>query len=209
MKARSKVLFVKGKAVRRMAFEVIPDLFNRVEFRRVAWKPFDMKAGVFYQDCLYDWPFVDSCPVPQENYRSLDMSEESVQKICYMFSFEVILLEACIEPHLFTLGRYGKGRQCRDAVMTIAVVDNRCLAPRPPGAAPCWNEHKSTLIQKCEVGTKFYGFFLLLAICSVSNARSLFLHAAQPGAREPDSSSRLLVKSSRYGQDDTRHRTLS
>jgi hypothetical protein len=142
-----------------MAFEVIPDLFNRVEFGRVAWKPFDMKAGVFYQDRLYDWSFVDSCSVPQENYRSSDMSKESLQKICYMFRMEIILLEAYIETHPFALGRYGEGRQCRDAIMTIAVVDNRCLAPRSPSAASCWNEHKSTLIQKGEVGTKFFGFF--------------------------------------------------
>ena len=74
MKARSKVLFVEGEAVRCVAFEVIPDLFNRVEFGCIAWKPFDMKAGIFYKDCLYGWPFVDSCSVPQENYRSLDMS---------------------------------------------------------------------------------------------------------------------------------------
>lgn len=159
MEVRSKILFVEGEAVRGMALKVIPDLFNRVDFGCVAWKPFDMKAGIFYKDFLYHRPFMDLCFVPQKDYMSLDVSEESMQKICHMFSFEIVLLKACIEPHPFTLGRYGEGRQCRDAVMPITVVNNRCLAPWPPGAASSWNKQKSTFIQKGEVGTKFFCFF--------------------------------------------------
>lgn len=159
MKVRSKILLVEGEAVRCMALKVIPDLFNRIEFGCIAWKPFDMKTRIFYKNLLYSWPFMDLCFVPQKDNMALDMSEESMQKICHMLSFEVILLKACIEPYPFTLGRYCEGRQCRDAVMPIAVVNDRCLAPRPPGAASCWNEQESAFIQEGEVGTKFFCFF--------------------------------------------------
>lgn len=78
MKVRSNILFVEGEAVRCVALKIIPDLFNRVEFGCIAWKPFYMKTGIFNKDLLYDWPFMDLRFVPQKDYMALDMSEESL-----------------------------------------------------------------------------------------------------------------------------------
>jgi len=159
MEASSKILLGEGHAIRCMAFEIVPDLFNWVELRRVTWKPFDMKSRIVCQDLPDFRPFVNLTTIPQEDYGSSDVTEHCPQEFRYMANLEVVLLETGVNTHVFTPGRYGEGRQCRYAVMAITVTDNRGLAHRTPGTTPCRNKQESALIQKGEVGAKFYSFF--------------------------------------------------
>ena len=159
MKTHSKILPGEGQAVCCMAFEIVPDLFNGVELRRVTWKPFDMESRIFCQDLPDLRPFVNLTTIPKKDYRSLDMTEHRPEEFRYMAGFEVVLLETGVNTHVFTLGRYGEGRQCRYSVMAITIADNRGLAHWTPGTTPCGNKQESAFIQKGEMGAKFYSFF--------------------------------------------------
>lgn len=159
MEAPSKIILGEGQAVRCMAFEIIPDLFNGVEFRRVTWKPFDMESRIVCQNPPDLWSFMNLTTIPKKDYGSSNVTEHCPQEFRYMSSLEVVLLETGVNTHVFTPGRYGKGRQCGYPVVTITVTDNRGLAHRTPGTTSCRNKQESALIQKCEVGAKFYSFF--------------------------------------------------
>jgi len=50
-----------------MSLEVLPDLFNGVEFWCIAWKPFDMKTRVVFSNFPDDRTLVDLSLIPQEN----------------------------------------------------------------------------------------------------------------------------------------------
>jgi hypothetical protein len=50
MEACPKVLSCEGQAIRRMALEIVPDLFDGVKLGRITWKPFDMEPRVLRQD---------------------------------------------------------------------------------------------------------------------------------------------------------------
>jgi hypothetical protein len=159
MEAHSNILLGEGQAVRCMAFEIVPDLFNGIEIRRVTRKPFDMESRIVCQNLPDLRPFVNLPTIPKEDYGSSDVTEHCPQEFRYMSSLEVVLLETGVNTHVFTPGRDGEGRQCRYAVMAITVTDNRSLAHWTPGTTSRRNKQESALIQKGEVGAKFYSFF--------------------------------------------------
>ena len=59
-----------------MCLEVIPDLFNRVEFWCIAWKPFDMKTRVVFSNFFNDRTLMDWSLIPQENNISSQMMKQ-------------------------------------------------------------------------------------------------------------------------------------
>jgi len=75
MEARPEVLSCERHAVRRMALEIVPDLFDGVKLGRITWKPFDMEPRVLCQDLPDLRPFVNLTTVPKQDYGSSDMTE--------------------------------------------------------------------------------------------------------------------------------------
>jgi len=121
---------------------------------------------------------------------------------------EVVLLETNIEAHPFSVCGHRKGGQGGDAVVLVAVPDNRHVSPQAPRAAPGRNEQEPALIQEDEVGAKFLSLFLYAATCTASSERWLPRRAGWPGAREPGNSTWPHAGSSTHGRDGTGHRIL-
>jgi hypothetical protein len=159
METHSKVLLREGQAVRRMALEIVPDLFDGIKLGRIAWKPFDMEPWILHQNLPDFRPFVNLATVPKQDYGSLDMTEHCPQEFRDMLGLEVVPLEAGVNTHVFPPGGYGERSKCGYTVMAVTVVDNRGNTHWTPGTTARRNEQKPTLIEKGEVGAKFYSFF--------------------------------------------------
>jgi len=87
------MLLVAKQTVGRMALEVVPDLFGRIELRRVARERFDMQTGIGSPQFSNEGAFVDSAIVPYQNDWTLQMSEECAKKPGHMHRLEVVLLK--------------------------------------------------------------------------------------------------------------------
>ena len=142
-----------------MAFEIVPDLFNGVEFRRVTWKPFDMESRIVCQNLPDLWSFMNLTTIPKKDYGSPNVTEHCPQEFRDMLGLEVVPLEAGVNTHVFPPGGYGERSKCGYTVMAVTVVDNRGDTHWTPGTTARRNEQEPTLIEKGEVGAKFYSFF--------------------------------------------------
>ena len=67
MQLESNILLVAKKTVSRMPFEVVPDLLNRVEFRSITGKTFEVKPGERMADRIDRRPLVDPASVPDQD----------------------------------------------------------------------------------------------------------------------------------------------
>jgi hypothetical protein len=90
-----------------MAFEIVPYLFNRIELRRVTWKPFDLQSWIVCQDLPDLGTLVNLTTIPKKDYGSSDVAEHCPQEFRNMPGLEVILLESSVNAHVFPPGRHG------------------------------------------------------------------------------------------------------
>lgn len=75
MQVEAEVLFVEEQAVCAVSLEVVPDLFDGIEFRRIAREPLDVQAWVLPSDFFDDGSLVDLCLIPQQDYLSSEMTQ--------------------------------------------------------------------------------------------------------------------------------------
>ena len=209
VQADADVLLVLRHAVGRVPFEVLPDPFHGVEFRGIAGEPLDVKARMGQSELADCRPLVDSALVPQQDDVPGQVAQKSPEELGHVGSLEVILLEPDIQAHAVPAGRDGERSQRRDAIMLIAVANDRSLTPQAPSAAAGGYEQKPALIQEYEMGAKSSGLFLYAASGSASTERWRPRRAGWPGAREPGNSNRQPVDTSRCDRDDTRRQTPS
>lgn len=102
MEAHADILPVQVQAVRRVAFEVVPDLLGGVEFWGVARKPLDVQARVAVDDIRNGWPFVDRAPVPDEDHLSRQAAQKRPEEFSHVDGFEVVLLEPRVQAQVRT-----------------------------------------------------------------------------------------------------------
>ena len=67
MNADLDILFVLRHAVGGVALEVVPYLFDRIEFRRVLGEEFRLQAWVVQEHLSNGWPLMDLALVPQQD----------------------------------------------------------------------------------------------------------------------------------------------
>lgn len=170
MKGKPDVLFVQEEAVAAMPFEILPDLFNRIEFRRVSREPFNMEPWMSLKNRPNERALVDFPVVPEQYDFSSEVAEHCAQEPGHMRCLEVLLLKAYIEPHVLLDSGDREGCQSRDAIVLVAIEHDGRIALRTPGPMTRRDDQEAALVKEDEVGTKFSApFFLSRATCTASS----------------------------------------
>jgi len=85
-----------------VTFEVLPDLFDGIEFGRVSWKPINVQTWIHCSELCNDRSFMNASIVPNQNDIASQVTEETAEESSYTSRFEVVFLKADVEPHPFS-----------------------------------------------------------------------------------------------------------
>jgi hypothetical protein len=94
-----------------MPLEVVPDLLDRVEFRRISGKAFELEPRKGPADRRDRWSLVDTASIPEQNDMSAQVLEQYAQELGHVNSLEVVLPELNVQAHASAPGR---NRESRD-----------------------------------------------------------------------------------------------
>jgi len=128
-----------------MGFEMPPHIFNRIEFGRVSWQPFDHEATFSGGHIVFDQHApVDRCAIPNDEYLTGNMALEMAQKLDDLEALDTAGMNLEIEP---------PERQAPDdrkAFPVKGLMQYRGFSTWSPSACPCWARAQATFVNKDE-----------------------------------------------------------
>jgi hypothetical protein len=104
---------------------------------------------------------------------------------------------------------YGDGGDSRNSCPPISVAEERSLSNGCPRLTDVRDEEKSTFVEKCEMGSKFSGFFLYWATCVSSTGQWLLRFSLRHDVLASAMSILSSSLSATHGQDDSGLRNVS
>src|SRR6266404_5255370 len=152
---------------------------------------------------------VDCSPIPQQHDRSAEVSEEVCEEDFDISIFEAMRAELHVQSDVAPAWRDAECAKGRDSILFEPMVEVRRLAPGGPSSPDIGDEQKTTFIHEYEMGAKFCGFFLCVAIRAVSNAEWLLRSFGARGVRVFDSSIPCRATVARHGSGDSSHGNVS
>jgi len=158
--ASSRSVTVSGLPLASWPFEVVPHELVGVEFRGVRRQPLDVETGMAGADMLDLRPAVDRAAVPEHDDRAREVSEEEPQEERDLDLRDVVAVEVRVQPAAMPPRAHGQRGDRRDLVAPVAVAQQRCLAPRRPGAAHRGQQEKPALVEEDQIRLQAPGFFL-------------------------------------------------
>lgn len=192
---------VRGRTVGQGAVGLVPDIFGRVEFRRIGREKVRMESWMGVEPLL-DFPTaMDRSPIPQQDHRPPKMPEQVLQERSDIQPREIAGTKVKIEGQPPSSGRHGQGTDRRDPVLLVEIVNDRRFPFGGPGAGHVRDEQETGFIEEDQMGPTSFGVFLYAASGTASNAQSLLRPVAGPDAPVSDSSIRGLPGVSRHGRD--------
>jgi len=200
------MLLVAEQCVCIMAFEVIPDLLNGIELGRIAGEGFNVEPRIVPLHLGDEGSLVYTTIVPQEDDRSPQVPQKCTKERGHMGCLKVALLEPEVQTHMFAHSRYTEGCQGRDAVVSVVVMENRCLPGRCPCPSAGRDEKKAAFIEEQQMGPKSLRLFLYVATCSASNEQWPLGPVGSLDARVLDRTSPRVVTVARRDWDGIQHR---
>jgi len=169
-------------AIGESPFEMGPDQFIGVEFRRVAREPLEVQPGTARLQCLHLGPLVNAAAVQQDDHMATEMAQQRAEKDGDLDRADVLVgMQVQIQADPAALGADGDGRDRRDLIALISVPDDRGLPsgrPRPPNVG---DQQESAFVEERQVGLQARGVFFTavqryrfqrsIAVSSRSSAR--------------------------------------
>ena len=139
-----------------MLFPVTPQVFHRIEFRRVWGKVFDSDLALQgIQELAYQPAAVRWQPVPDHQQRCLDISQQVSKKENRLLLADRLFEDLEIEvPD----GHPGGNRY---RLPIEVVLEHRSLAPGCPGATTMGTLTQPTFVDEDDRAPFFCGFFLM------------------------------------------------
>ncbi len=192
---------VRGRTIRQSAVGLVPDIFGRVEFRRIGREKFRMESWMGFEPLL-DFPTaMDRSPIPQQDHGPPKMPDQVLKEGPNVQACEIVGAQLKIEGQPSSSGRHGQSTDRRDPVLLVEIVNERRFPFGGPGAGHVGDEQEARFIEEDQMGPKSFGVFLYAASGTASNAQSLLRPVAGPDAPVSDSSIRGLPGVSRRGRD--------
>ena len=173
-----------------MTFEVIPDLFDRIESRRIAGKPFNVKSRTVLANSSNEWSLVNPAIVPQQDDWAAQLAQERAEECGDVLRAEVPRQEAEIQAHPTADGRHAEGRQGGNTIVAVVAAHNGRLRPRPPGASTTGYEEEPAFIKTDQMGPEFARLFLYAATGDASSGRWPPRRAGRLGVPAPGRTNR-------------------
>jgi len=202
----SEFLYPLRRTVRQPTLALCPNMLSGIEFRRIFGKPLNMKPAFFCQNILDRPALMDQGLIPDKNHLPAEMMKQKSQKAGHIPALDIPGLEREVKPPVSAPGRNRKRRNDREPLPAVDMTDQRRPAPRRPCPPEKRDEHKTTFIQKDQMGAKGERFFLSPATVSFSSARSPLRPFLEPFAPASDNSIPIAEAPSRYGWDDNESR---
>jgi hypothetical protein len=91
------------QAIGRVAFAIVPELLDGIEFGGVGRELFEMEAGVGALDLLARRPFVNRASIPAEDDVTPHLGPQPPQTRCHLAGRAVGRLEAEIQSHVLAV----------------------------------------------------------------------------------------------------------
>jgi hypothetical protein len=195
--ASAEVAGVGPQAVGRVAFEVVPDLFGRMERWAIRWALFQRQTGVGWLEGSKGRPLGNRAAVPEEDDMAAQVPPERPPEGDHVHRLEGVGQPAQVQPQGVALGGSREGGPGGEPVVFGAVREARRVAGGSPGAAACGDEQKTALLQEGERRTQTLGFVFSRATGTASRARWPVRRAGGRAVPAPDSSSPRPAGSSR------------
>jgi len=197
-----KCKYIVGNIVGKIAIlAVIPNLFNRIKFRGISRKPFniDTHGKSLTQSSLC--PAMNQPAVENKDNASRKVFQKQRYKCLKIIHPDVAVLNGKVQAQSPAFGRNADSRNCRKPVSSVPAIVNGRLAFWRPSAANSRLKHKTAFIDQYGSSAGSTGFFLYEANPSFASwlwpARCVLLLA-----------SRVFGNSSPYEKEHTRPRKV-
>lgn len=112
MKTLSDILLVKRQTIGTVTLEIIPDLFNRIEFWCISRKPFDMQTRKLVSQLRHHGSLVNLTIVPKKDDLPSQMAQHDSEKRGNMNGVEIVLLKTHVQTHVLWGCGNGQSGQC-------------------------------------------------------------------------------------------------
>ena len=186
---------------------LVPDIFDRIDFRRISGKPLDMKpmATGFLQPT--DGGTMGRQPIANENERPTQVGMDLTQKPNKVQRSSVVIQEFIVQAKSTGPWCASKCGQRSDPVMTIPHMLDRRHPTRGPHSAPQRLEQIATFVEKNDASLAFEALFLSAANLRGSNGRWRSRPVRALAVSASADSIRVSGVSGARSQDGTVHRT--
>ena len=161
VKELSKVLKVFGNAVGDTSFEIGPNKFIGIKFRRISGevKGFDSRSAS--KELFDEFGPMKRASVPEKDDPASEVSCKVTEKMSDLFGPNVFVeMETRVESKTFSFRRDGDGREGRDFSPPPCDLKPRSSALERPGSLEVGDKRESAFIQEYQVGSKLIGLFL-------------------------------------------------
>jgi hypothetical protein len=176
----------------------IPNIFRRIEFRGIRRKTLHANPRMPRQKFLHFFAPMDGGPIPQKDQRPPKMFQQIFQKSSHIQPIQIPLPELDKKSQPSPFRRHDQRTDRRNLVLPVTMIQPGRLSPGSPRACDRRNEQKAALIEKKQVGAKFFRVFLYAENGIASNGRSLLPFSPKPGVRVSGNSTPSLRAIARH-----------
>jgi len=145
---------VVGATVGETPFGVGPDGFVGVELRGVGRKEFEMQSREPSTDFPNPFSSVNAGVVPNHNDVSAEVAQQVSEEFAHLVVPDVLRVALEVQADAATPGRDGEARNHGEAIMAVAVMNERRLAARSPGLSHRGDQEETRLVDEDDVGTQ-------------------------------------------------------
>ena len=150
-------------AVGELCFEMRPHPFIRVEFRRVAGKPFEMQTRAPRLQGLDVRPLVNAAAIQHDDHLAAEMTQQGAEEDGDLDVADILArMQMQIEANPAARCTDGDGGNRRDLVALVAVPDDWRLAPGRPGPPDIGDQQESAFVGERQMSLQALRVFFIL-----------------------------------------------
>jgi len=140
--------------VREAPLRVGPHLFIRVELRGVGREELEVQPREATTELANPVSLVDADLVPEENDGAAEMVQQVPEERAHLIVPDVLRVDLEVEADPLALGRNADPGDDREAIVAVAVADDRRSRTRCPGLAQGRDQEEARLVDEDDAGTQ-------------------------------------------------------
>jgi len=191
-------------SIRQFPFRLRPNVFRGIQFRGISREPFLLNPPSMGQRGLHRFPSMDQAPIPQQNNRTTQMTEQPSKKSNDFIRLDVLGMNPEKQSASAPFWGEGQRRNHRHAIPPIKMFKDGCLAAGSPRPNDMRKQEKAAFIQKDQMGPTSQSFFLRSASGLFSSLRWPLRPVPAPDVPASGSSTPIPSGHAKYDWDDNR-----
>jgi hypothetical protein len=195
-------------SIRQFPFRLRPNVFRRIQLWSISRDPFLLDSPSMGQKGLHGFPSMDQAPIPQQNDRTTQMTEQPSKKSDDLVRLDVLGMNPEKQPAPAFLRGECQRRNHRHPISPIKMFKDGRLAPGSPRPNDMRKQEKAAFIQKDQMGATCQSFFLWPASGLFSSLLWSLRRVPAPDVPASGSSIPILLGHARYDWDDNRSEIL-